>query len=79
MLLEEIKSAVPEYRDVPSVQEVLEVRKRFKIWKDEKGKLDQDLGLAPDVRKPLAENLTKLALDLGQGEQQQGVGVELTC
>ena len=77
MLLEEIKSAVSGYQDVTPVQEILEVRKRFKLWKDQRGKLDQDLGEATDVRNSLVEILTLLALDLEQGEYQRHVGVEI--
>ena len=69
MVFEAIKSAVSEHRDLTPVREVLVVRQRFKLWKDAKEKLDQDLGWAPDVRKPVVEILTILALDLGQGEQ----------
>ena len=77
-LLDEIKSAVWEYRDTDSVQVVLEVRDRFKLLKDETRKLDLDLGWAPHM-KLLAEKLTMLALDLGQGEQLQSVGWSQSC
>ena len=68
ILFEAIKSASSRNRSIISVREVFQTRKRLKAWKDGKEQLDQKLGGAPEVRRPLVRTLTLLALGLGQGK-----------
>lgn len=67
-LFEKILSAVQGHKDTASVRSILETRHRYLLLEDDQDMLDQKLSRAPDMRRPLIENLALLAFTLHQGK-----------
>lgn len=76
-LFEKVLSAVQGQEDTASVRSLPETCDRYMLWEDDKHMLDQKLSRAPDMRRPLIENLALLALTLYQGRPWLALDVVL--
>ena len=64
---QEVELAAADHHQENSISEVLEQRKRFSLWTDGEGDLDEKLHENPTVRGQFVSNLTAIVLDLSTG------------